>query len=482
MKKMLSLIICILLLVSVLPVGVMAQEQAAESLLGGDIELPAIEAEPEEISGAEEPGEEVIPGEEEIPADEETPAVEEEPATEEAPAEEEEDTSAADGTEEERGSVSCAFAYVNPLYKDIIREEDLVPAEQHVNLDGAAAEYFTSVSNAAALVRQQMVARNETIRFSYKATFSDFKEQSGVLMSEVFAEAMVHTGAATEGDYLAFQIGGAYMDIEAEYIGTTYYMDVVFYISYYTTADEESDMDQMVDVVMDLLAFTKADTPCKKALTIYAFICEYVEYDHEHKNDDTYLPQFTAYGALINQKAVCQGYAVLFYRLALEAGLDVRVIAGDAGGGHAWNIIKIGDRYYNLDATWDDELWDGSDLPGYFLTGTDTFYEDHTPGGCEGTEMYAGDAFWADYDMSEEDFDCLSAVMVIGDVNDDGSVTAEDAEEILAWINGLESVLDEGNTRMVNSARVTADDVIDSRDATQILRYTAGLTSVYDTF
>ena len=61
----------------------------------------------------------------------------------------------------------------------------------------------------------------------------------------------------------------------------------------------------------------------------------------------------SSYAALINKKAVCQGYASLFYRLALEAGIDARVISGDSNGPHAWNIVKIEGSYYNLDSTWD---------------------------------------------------------------------------------------------------------------------------------
>ena len=71
---------------------------------------------------------------------------------------------------------------------------------------------------------------------------------------------------------------------------------------------------------------------------------------------DAYPAQFSAYGALVSKKAVCQGFSNLFYRLALEAGVDARIIDGTGNGGpHAWNIVKIGNCYYNLDATWDSE-------------------------------------------------------------------------------------------------------------------------------
>ena len=42
--------------------------------------------------------------------------------------------------------------------------------------------------------------------------------------------------------------------------------------------------------------------------------------------------QYTAYAALLDQKAACQGYAVLFYRMALELGVDSRLISGTEMG------------------------------------------------------------------------------------------------------------------------------------------------------
>ena len=75
----------------------------------------------------------------------------------------------------------------------------------------------------------------------------------------------------------------------------------------------------------------------------------------------------------------------MFYRLALEAGLDARLVAGygydpidGSKEAHGWNIVKIGDVYYNLDSTWDAGY--SPREYGYFLksagasTDTDPYY------------------------------------------------------------------------------------------------------------
>lgn len=50
---------------------------------------------------------------------------------------------------------------------------------------------------------------------------------------------------------------------------------------------------------------------------------------------------------------------------------------------HAWNAVKIGEKWYLLDATWDDPVIVGrgivpqSTYYKYFLKGTNTFDKDH---------------------------------------------------------------------------------------------------------
>jgi hypothetical protein len=66
-----------------------------------------------------------------------------------------------------------------------------------------------------------------------------------------------------------------------------------------------------------------------------------------------------------SKKAVCAGYANLFYQLCIESGLNCEVVNGwaktvisqigkplSATTNHAWNVIKISDTYYLCDVTW----------------------------------------------------------------------------------------------------------------------------------
>lgn len=83
---------------------------------------------------------------------------------------------------------------------------------------------------------------------------------------------------------------------------------------------------------------------------------------------------YTAYNALIDHGAVCEGYALAFYEMCKFAGVDCRVVTGTAygsrgEGNHAWNVVKSGGTWYNMDVTWDDT----TDSSKYYLKSTSAF-------------------------------------------------------------------------------------------------------------
>ena len=66
-----------------------------------------------------------------------------------------------------------------------------------------------------------------------------------------------------------------------------------------------------------------------------------------------------AYGALVDGKAVCDGYTKAFQYLLQKVGIQSFMATGTGNGGkHAWNIVRIDGKYYNVDLTWDDQKSD----------------------------------------------------------------------------------------------------------------------------
>ncbi len=78
-------------------------------------------------------------------------------------------------------------------------------------------------------------------------------------------------------------------------------------------------------------------------------------YDDAAAADSSLWQAYTAYGALVNGKAVCEGYSRAMQLLASYTGLSCILIRGTGDGvNHMWNEINIDGQWYNLDVTWCD--------------------------------------------------------------------------------------------------------------------------------
>ena len=73
--------------------------------------------------------------------------------------------------------------------------------------------------------------------------------------------------------------------------------------------------------------------------------------------DQTPKDCFTAFGALVEGRAVCEGYSEAFYLLCKKADLWCAYRVGQSRGqGHQWNMVKLDSGIYNVDVTWCDVL------------------------------------------------------------------------------------------------------------------------------
>lgn len=276
--------------------------------------------------------------------------------------------------------------------------------------------YYTTSAQVAAELRTAMKNREKTVVLYMHPT-------DGVDSDGVAKAAMAHTGAPTEGDYLKWQYAGyGASDLSWSYGGSNPQCRMITYniTGYYTDTTQEYAVDTFVTEFKNSTAIQSATDDYEKIKAIYDWLCTNVVYDHEKKNDHAYMLKHTAYAAAINHTAVCQGYAVLFYRLALECGIDARVIAGKGKGAndwedHAWNIVKLGGNYYLLDATWDatKELYQKPAKYDWFLKGSESFTS-HNPGTEQDTYDYTA------LGVSSSNYDPQTAVSEQYDLNGGG--------------------------------------------------------------
>ena len=248
----------------------------------------------------------------------------------------------------------------------------------------------STVEEAADFAREQMVKRSENFVIKYNKKITDATQMMN-LGKKIKKEALKHTGKPKEGDYINWHFG-KYSNSYTHGGSTT---TLKFNIGYYTTAAQEKEVDKAVKQILSSLKLENDDN-YTKFRKIYDYICKNIKYDRKGFNDTTNTYCHTAHAAITTGSCVCQGYSLLLYRLALEEGIDNRIVARfNADGGHSWNIVKLGRKYYQVDPTWDA----GRSTYKYFLKGTDTF-PDHS-------DFVATDKVedvLSEYDLSKGDY------------------------------------------------------------------------------
>ncbi len=128
--------------------------------------------------------------------------------------------------------------------------------------------------------------------------------------------------------------------------------------------------DELEEKAAEIIeGFPKNSTDYDKVLYLHDYIAKNTEYDSSIDYETGAGLCYTAYGCLVQGKAVCQGYAEAFTYIMNKMGIETGVVQGSSyPGGHAWNYVCLDGEYYWLDITWDDK--DRADFPveyGYFL-------------------------------------------------------------------------------------------------------------------
>ncbi|WP_026660151.1 Ig-like domain-containing protein [Butyrivibrio sp. AC2005] len=270
---------------------------------------------------------------------------------------------------------------VNPVYENLVEfsDEELtalgagVDSAQNVKALMSSGGNCTSIQEMGEACKRGIMARQAPITINFKLPGS-YNETT--ILNSMIPIAFEHTGVPNEGDYVQWaSIVRAYQSSISYVDGITYGSIVVKYV-YTHNYDQEVATTNAINNLVKSLGLTSSISDYEKARRAYNWICSNVRYDYsfdDKKDYGDYSP-WSCYSAVVSKNTVCEGYALLYYRLMLIAGVDCRLIAGDGGqvgntAGHGWNIVKIGDYYYNVDSTW------GAETPRgwWFLKGSKNF-------------------------------------------------------------------------------------------------------------
>lgn len=250
------------------------------------------------------------------------------------------------------------FDYVNPVYKDL--HQNNLPAFKKAPTPKAPATECNSYADVKNVLKEHLDNRNTSFSFDMVYNFAFSNVES--ILTQAFDET------TADDDYLAFSYSGYSM----HWSGYNGDVTVNYSVTYLATASQEEYVTQRVsEILADIITGTMDESEKEKA--IHDWIVSHVTYDLS-------LTRYSAYDALYSGTTVCQGYALLMYKMLMAVGIQTRIVSGDvASGGHAWNMVYLCGNWYQVDATWDDPVPDTGGISyNYYNLSDDELNADHT--------------------------------------------------------------------------------------------------------
>lgn len=206
------------------------------------------------------------------------------------------------------------------------------------NLYNASLESCNTLTELQSSLMNHMYNKDSSFTINYKGNFSTLENDINNILSDI----------EKTDDYLSL----SYSYVKWNAKGYEANLNVLtFNFDYLATKEQETYVNEKVTSILSKLLKASMNDDDKEKV-IHDYIVKNVTYDENYGH-------YSAYNALYNGSAVCQGYALLAYKMLKGAGLNTKIVTGSANGeSHAWNLVNIRNKWYHVDFTWDDPLPD----------------------------------------------------------------------------------------------------------------------------
>ncbi len=205
----------------------------------------------------------------------------------------------------------------------------------------------------------------DMITFTAKIDAGNFKK----IYRYYLADSPEHCWLWGDGNEFSYEL---YVDSTTDKVGKM--------AIYYNASKTEGPLmkSRMATKIEDLTKDISVSLPDKeKALIVHNRLCEHVAYD-----DTISMPYIhRAYGALVRNFAVCDGYSYAYQVLLNSLGIRTVTVAGYGTsiisnsidhGSHAWNLVEFSEgKWSYVDVTWDDHTEDLGIFHYYFGAGNE---------------------------------------------------------------------------------------------------------------
>lgn len=237
-------------------------------------------------------------------------------------------------------------------------------AEQTYRAAAAALTETDNLSELKSIIHAEMNKYNTSFSIDYTGATANLKAELDNILKQIYAEDEYLYGTVSKTNY--------------GYTGFVNDVTITFNIEYLTTNQQEAYVDTEIESILSKI-IKDGMSEFEKVKAVNDFIVQNTSYSF-----DTEASPHSVYALLTEQKGVCQGYALLAYRLLNALEFDVQYVTGVAyangeGIDHAWNLVKVDGKWYYLDTTWNDPTPNRPSQVqyNYFLVTADQLAKDH---------------------------------------------------------------------------------------------------------
>lgn len=239
-------------------------------------------------------------------------------------------------------------------YKDLIREQDQKQWEQKIKW-GESGEYNQKDAGKRVVQVENKEELYKDIGYRIKNHEEDvyYDTYTSVWNNSVMDRYRFYCNKEdllASGEYQRYYIEDINITVEKGYFPDGHNVRVHMQFNYKFSKEE---VDAFYQEMRDIAQKLKKDSDFESVKAAYDYIINRVDYDYDYNN-------YLDYEGFRDGVMVCSGYSMALFHLLVDMNIPVRIVNGycteeeKSVTAHAWNVVKIDGKWYNIDATWDD--------------------------------------------------------------------------------------------------------------------------------
>lgn len=293
---------------------------------------------------------------------------------------------------------------------DIIIDEDMFSGVNGTNTSVSTGEktqsryLYNQLNTTGKTIYNQLYRNKENLKTgTYVVEFGNafqtlLSSENGDVQLKKDYQSAIEALVYENPDMFYLDVTKMYINIEktTKITGTTYnvfidYGNEICYLAdgFLSKEDVEKYEARIEQVKNQILVQLEGKSDYQKIKMVHDYLIDTIEYESDLNQSNIY----DIYGALIERRCVCEGYAKTFQYIMNEVGIENVIVIGVATNSknetenHAWNYVKLNEQWYAVDVTWDDPIiTGGGPLTNkakyeYFLRGSNTMDQNHISSG-----------------------------------------------------------------------------------------------------